>query len=269
MRAVGSIMMDYDTDKNIPLLGFGARMSYIDTVMDCFAVNGNIFAPEIHGLENAVECYRKNLMKIQLFGPTNFAPIIRYISSVAEFFVTNKVYYNYIVLLIITDGQITDFDDTVDEIVKCSTLPVSIIIVGVGDADFKEMDLLDADLNPLYSKKYKMPMNRDIVQFVPFKKYMNNPIELAKQTLAELPRQFVDYMVSHGIPPGIQSAGSMPTVDTALLYTARRQDLINRAAQYSPYDQIERLLSVGFPTEDLKQFLTALQRGFSNILAVN
>jgi len=35
--------------------------------------------------------------------------------------------------------------------------------VGVGDADFKQMDMLDADDEPLYSTKYKKNMDADIV----------------------------------------------------------------------------------------------------------
>jgi hypothetical protein len=38
--------------------------------------------------------------------------------------------------LIITDGVITDFEKTVDQIVKASDKPLSIIIVGVGMAEF-------------------------------------------------------------------------------------------------------------------------------------
>jgi hypothetical protein len=41
---------------------------------------------------------------------------------------------------------------TVDEVVAGSTLPLSIIIVGIGNADFDQMDLLDADDAPLFSK---------------------------------------------------------------------------------------------------------------------
>ena len=37
------------------------------------------------------------------------------------------------------DGEITDMDDTVDRIVAASKLPLSIVIVGVGGADFKSM----------------------------------------------------------------------------------------------------------------------------------
>jgi len=40
---------------------------------------------------------------------------------------------------------------TIDEIVRGSELAMSIIIVGVGEADFTSMDVLDADDDPLYS----------------------------------------------------------------------------------------------------------------------
>ena len=59
----------------------------------------------------------------------------------------------YTICLIITDGIITDFDATVDQIVGGSSLPLSIIIIGVGEADFDQMEALDGDVAPLYSKK--------------------------------------------------------------------------------------------------------------------
>jgi hypothetical protein len=44
-------------------------------------------------------------------------------------------------------------------------------------------------------------MERDIVQFVPFRDYASNPIELAKKTLEEIPRQLTSYMNSKHIAP--------------------------------------------------------------------
>ena len=52
---------------------------------------------------------------------------------------------NYFVLLILTDGAITDFEETKCAIVEASQLPMSVIIVGVGDADFSAMEGLDSD----------------------------------------------------------------------------------------------------------------------------
>lgn len=45
----------------------------------------------------------------------------------------------YLILLIITDGEIHDMDATIKMLVDCSDLPLSVLIVGVGDADFTNM----------------------------------------------------------------------------------------------------------------------------------
>jgi hypothetical protein len=39
----------------------------------------------------------------------------------------------YYVLLIVTDGKINDYQDTVDLIVKAANLPLSLLFVGVGN----------------------------------------------------------------------------------------------------------------------------------------
>ena len=112
------------------------------------------------------------------------------------------------VLLILTDGAITDFEETKHEIVQASDLPMSIIIVGkstrnpnriwavvngpnrgplsdlyqradlfyfilgVGNADFDAMDDLDGDGKLLKSPINGQRASRDIVQFVPFRKFI-------------------------------------------------------------------------------------------------
>lgn len=47
--------------------------------------------------------------------------------------------------MIITDGIINDMTKTIDEIVRGADLPLSIVIVGVGEDEFESMDQLDAD----------------------------------------------------------------------------------------------------------------------------
>ena len=51
----------------------------------------------------------------------------------------------YFILLMLTDGVISDMPNTIHAIVRASRLPMSIIIVGVGKADFSAMDKLDCD----------------------------------------------------------------------------------------------------------------------------
>ena len=54
---------------------------------------------------------------------------------------------------------------------------------------------------PLYSTKYKKNMESDIVQFVPFRKFKNNPAQLARETLDEIPRQLLNFMKKNDIQP--------------------------------------------------------------------
>ena len=93
-------------------------------------------------------------------------------------------------------------DDTVTAIVDGSYLPLSIIIIGVGAADFSPMEELDADGTLLVSSNGKQAM-RDCVQFVPMRNFegANSGAALAKETLRELPEQVTSFFAARGIVP--------------------------------------------------------------------
>jgi len=202
INAVGEILQYYDSDKKIPIYGFGAKLPpKFDVVSHCFALNGNIFTPEVTGIDEALEVYRNAIYSVKFHGPTIFHELIQNASAFAESCQNSQESQQYSILLILTDGMINDMERTIDEIVKASELPLSIIIVGVGNEDFSMMKLLDADVNPLFSKKYNKHMVRDIVQFVPFANFKSDPRELAREVLYEVPHQLVSYMKSKNIKP--------------------------------------------------------------------
>eukprot|EP00064_Thunnus_orientalis_P017300 superscaffoldBa00003638_g17381 len=156
-------------------------------------------------IQGVVEAYQNCLPKIQLYGPTNIAPIIQKVASSASEEMHTKEAMEYFILLILTDGVITDMADTREAIVHASHLPMSVIIVGVGNADFTDMQILDGDDGILRSPKGE-PVLRDIVQFVPFKDFKHaSPAALAKSVLAEVPNQVVDYYNAKGIKPKCMS----------------------------------------------------------------
>lgn len=66
--------------------------------------------------------------------------------------------------------------DTREAIVHASHLPMSVIIVGIGSADFSDMQMLDGDDGILRSPKGE-PVLRDIVQFVPFRNFKHVSIK--------------------------------------------------------------------------------------------
>ena len=202
IKSVGNILQYYDSDKQIPVLGFGAAIPpYGNAANHCFALNGNIFDPEVDGIDGVVEVYKHAINRVNLYGPTNFSPILRVVNEMTEQMNCTQTDQKYNILLIITDGIISDLQKTIDQIVYGSELPLSIIIVGVGDADFSAMDELDADEVPLYSNLYKKHMAADIVQFVPFRDFANNPMQLAKETLEEVPGQMLNYFRRRNIRP--------------------------------------------------------------------
>ncbi|XP_018596750.1 copine-3 isoform X2 [Scleropages formosus] len=191
--AVGMVIQDYDSDKMFPAFGFGAQIPPTWQVSHEFPLNFNPANPFCAGIEGIVEAYRICLPQVKLYGPTNFSPIINHVARFAAQATQQKTASQYFVLLIITDGVITDLDQTRSAIVSASKLPMSIIIVGVGGADFSAMEFLDGDDGRLRAPSGE-PATRDIVQFVPFRKFQNAPREaLAQCVLAELPQQVVSY----------------------------------------------------------------------------
>ena len=78
-------------------------------------------------------------------------------------------------------------------------LPCSIIIVGVGDADFTSMEELDGDGGTLRDSRGQ-PCPRDIVQFVALNDALRRG-DLAEQVLKEVPDQLCGYMEKAGYKP--------------------------------------------------------------------
>jgi hypothetical protein len=87
--------------------------------------------------------------------------------------------------------------DTIDLIVEASYLPLSIIIVGIGNEDFTFMEQLDGDEIPLTNSKGEK-RKRDIVQFIKFNNFKNNNAidigtDFAEEVLKEIPTQIEEY----------------------------------------------------------------------------
>jgi hypothetical protein len=198
INAVGQVICPYDTDQMFPMYGFGGFFN--GRTDHCFPLT---FGPDpcCQGLEGMLAAYRNSLQRVQLSGPTYFAPIIKAATSVAvESFNTTRT---YTILMIITDGVINDFRETTDAIVEASNGPLSIIIVGVGTADFSDMDRLDGD-DVVLTSSTGQKCARDIVQFVPFSKYLKqNGVGLSSEVLAEIPDQVIKFCQSHGFVPNM------------------------------------------------------------------
>uniref|UniRef100_A0A7N0T033 Uncharacterized protein n=1 Tax=Kalanchoe fedtschenkoi TaxID=63787 RepID=A0A7N0T033_KALFE len=196
---VGEVLQVYDSDKRFPAWGFGARP--IDgPVSHCFNLNGSSNYCEVNGIQGIMMAYQSALFNVSLAGPTLFGHVITSASVIASQ-ALGSGQQKYFVLLIITDGVITDLQETKDAIVKASDLPLSILIVGVGGADFKEMEILDPDKSDRLESSTGHVATRHIVQFVPFRDVQNGGTAALHSLLSRLPSQFLTYARTRDIHP--------------------------------------------------------------------
>ena len=198
IESVGTIMEGYDSDKLFPVLGFGALLPPDGRVSHDFYVNGDTSNPNCEKVSGVLSAYKSCIRRIQLHEPTNFAPVINHVASIARNCVDGSQYF---ILLIVTDGVITDMEQTKTAIVDASTLAMSIIIVGVGEGDFDEMEELDGDTDRVTDSTGRVA-SRDIVQFVQMRNFLGvcginskgTELYLAKELLAEIPDQLLGFM---------------------------------------------------------------------------
>lgn len=65
-------------------------------------------------------------------------------------------------MIIITDGNCHDMEITKKVMVDCATMPFSCVVVGVGESDFLDMEVLDADAEKLVDENGRVAC-RDVV----------------------------------------------------------------------------------------------------------
>lgn len=177
--------MDYDYDKLVPVFGFGAKVKHpmLNTenkVHHCFPINCNFENPNLYQLDEIVKAYRNIMPYLQLSGPTKFAELMK--ESMDQCRDYKRMGTHYMILFILTDGEIHDKAEVIDLLIECNTLPISVIIVGIGEGEFKIMEELDDDNCEMVDSKGNHTQ-RDLVQFVQFSKFSNNGIALAKEVL--------------------------------------------------------------------------------------
>jgi len=202
--SVGKICEDYDSDKLMPAYGFGAKIG--DRVYHDFHLN-QMQNPDCYGVMGVYQAYQRFLPTATLYGPTNFSPIINLVTTFAK---SQRDFKKYHILLILTDGVITDMDATKAAIIDASHYPMSIIIAGIGNADFGAMEELDSDEGTL--RFNGRSAEQDIVQFVPLNKYRGMYDSLAAEVLREVPKQLTTFMKKHGVKPEprVDYAGGIP-----------------------------------------------------------
>jgi len=191
IKSCGGILENYDRYHQFQVFGFGGVPKNGKEVSHCFNLNGKKDGT-IKGLEEVINTYKEMVKSISFVGPSWLHFVIKnVVESVKKDIKKDPKCYK--VFLIMTDGVIEDMNETLDILVEASRLPISIIIVGIGNGDFGKMDELDGDEVPICSPTTGEVRYRDIVQFVKFSDFENDGIKLAAEVLREVPDQVEEY----------------------------------------------------------------------------
>lgn len=159
IHASAAVLHSYDKEQRFPLYGFGAKIPPSHSICsDCFALNGDFFHPEVTGTGGIIKSYIRALHVAQLHGPSRLHKVIRMCANLAEPFANsededaiflaggNKMAMTFFVLLILTDGCIDDQQETINELVKASELPMAVVIVDVSKEGSKFLHELPKDV---------------------------------------------------------------------------------------------------------------------------
>lgn len=215
ITAIGDALASFNNTKEYPVYGFGAK--YGGVVRHIFQLGPS---STVRGVEGVLKAYQSVFQSdLVMSGPTVFVQVIQaaalrarkyHVSSVvvctAAFLTdlsltdtclvmihpqeTMEQCKRYCVLLIITDGMVDDIAETQRKLRVYKDLPLSIVIIGVGRADFRRMDLL-------CNQQGATP-----ISFVAFRQHQHDPSSMAKAALEHLPQHVVEYMsVWHRWPP--------------------------------------------------------------------
>jgi hypothetical protein len=190
--SVVNVLEKYDANKMFPVFGFGAK--YDGVVHHAFQCGES---EEVHGAAQGVldACHATFQSGLIMSSPTNIAQVIQKSAERAETKLAEALALDsqtHTILLILTDGAVSDVDLTTSCLQEVSDKPMSIVIVGIGGADFSAMQFLD---------DFRKQDSCDVVQFVEFNKHSRDAADLSSATLKEIPNQLAAYFQKRGIEP--------------------------------------------------------------------
>lgn len=174
------------------LLNAFAGAKYGGVVRHCFQCGSS---EEADGVQGILDAYRQTFKSgLIMSGPTVFTEVLQTAAAKAmsaQEAANAQGKQAYTVLLILTDGSVSDPAATAQVLQQIRNAPLSVVIVGVGNADFGAMQFLDDASSG----------DKDIAQFVSFNQHSSNSVALTSETLHEIPDQLTGYFQRNGIQP--------------------------------------------------------------------
>ena len=142
-----------------PITGFGFGGSLEGSgFSSCFPLNQETKASGCEGPAALEDAYLSAIRSVQLFDPRNFTPAARAIVDA----VRAREVRAYSVVCIVACGSPRDHADFADLVASSADLPVSFIVVGVGNGSFEKLKQLHTSVHtaPVTSPLTRIPARR-------------------------------------------------------------------------------------------------------------
>lgn len=175
-----STLKAFDDDGLYPVYGFGDVTTGSRRVFS--------FKPDnesCDGVQEVLTRYQQLAQGIKLSGPTSFAPAIY---QAMKLVIDSG--FQYHILLIIADGQVTQRGPNVDAIVAASRLPLSIIMVGVGDGPWEDMKSFDDELRGRKFDNFQFVNFTEVMEHTRGRPAQQREAQFALHALMEVPDQY-------------------------------------------------------------------------------
>jgi hypothetical protein len=185
ITAIGEALNVYSKTEDYSVWGFGAKFGgEVRHVFQC-GVNKTV-----NGVDGIITAYKSMFENdLTMSGPTDFRSVIQTAAVRARknhlSATENSVLYT--VLLVITDGIMENLQETQQKLAAYSEMPLSIVFVGVGRSDFRQMHELCG-----------ISGRRCNTTFVDFRRHQHDPSALGEAALQNVPIQMCEYMDMRG-----------------------------------------------------------------------
>jgi len=186
--------------RDFNVYGYGAKINEVNEKPSFFKLNFN--DKSLHGFTQIEKSYKECLNKISFCERDNLSPLIDNIRNLIIQNYELKV-YNILFLLISNPPVKEDYQKCIDLFVLNTFLPLSVIVVGIGDKEFKEIKHLVSKNRKFSSEGIERARNN--VYFVSMKACNFNNEILKNKCLKEIPKQVVEfYKINKTTPDDIK-----------------------------------------------------------------
>ena len=81
IRGLGSILERYDSERNYAAYGYAGTLPQSSSQSHCFALNGDIYNPEVQGIEGIVAAYKRAVKTVDLGYETMFSQFLNRVNG--------------------------------------------------------------------------------------------------------------------------------------------------------------------------------------------